>query len=78
MANHHQGNAAVRRRELSPGAKIRKDDIAKALVTIVEVNEGYQEYRNTKKLRAKLWNTLFADLVVDRTWGQLESENNDG
>lgn len=60
------------------GAKIRKDDIAKALVTIIEVNEGYQDYRNVKKLRAKLWNTLFADLVVDRTWDQLEQENDDG
>lgn len=60
------------------GAKIRKDDIAKALVTIVEVNEGYQDFRNEKKLRAKFWNTLFADLVVDRTWDQLEAEKEDG
>ncbi|MGN6818248.1 MAG: hypothetical protein ACTHJR_06210 [Sphingomonas sp.] len=60
------------------GAKIRKDDIAKALVTIIEVNESYQDYRNVKKLRAKFWNTLFADLVVDRTWDQLEAENEDG
>jgi len=60
------------------GAKIRKDDIAKALVTIVEVNEGYQDFRNEKKLRAKYWNTLFADLVIDRTWDQLEAENDDG
>lgn len=60
------------------GAKIRKDDIAKALVTIVEVNEGYQDFRNEKKLRAKFWNILFADLVIDRTWDKLEAENDDG
>ena len=60
------------------GAKIRKDDIAKALVTIIEVNEDYQDFRNVKKLRAKFWNVLFADLIVDRTWDQLEQENQDG
>ena len=59
------------------GAKIRKDDIAKALVTIIEVNEDFQDFRNAKKLRAKFWNLLFADLIVDRTWEQLEQENDD-
>lgn len=53
------------------GAMIRKDDIAKAMIPIVEVNEAYQDFRNEQKLRAKFWNTLFADLVVDRTWNQI-------
>ena len=53
------------------GAQIRKDDIAKAMLPIVEVNEDYQDFRNAEKLRAKYWNTLFADLVVDRTWDEL-------
>lgn len=60
------------------GAKIRKDDISKALVTIIEVNEDYQEFRNVHKLRPKFWNTLFADLVVDRTWDELLQETNNG
>jgi len=57
------------------GARIRKDDIAKAMLPIVEVNEDYQDFRNENKLRAKYWNSLFADLVVDRTWDQLTAED---
>ena len=60
------------------GARIRRDDVAKALVTVVEVNEAYQDFRNERKLRGKFWNTLFADLIVDRTWEQLEAEADDG
>jgi len=56
------------------GARIRKDDIAKAMLPIVEVNEAYQDFRNEGKLRAKYWNSLFADLVVDRTWDELTEE----
>lgn len=66
-------------RNFPNGALIRKDDIAKAMLPIVEVNEGYQDFRNENKLRAKFWNSLFADLVVDRTWDQLTAEDgNDG
>ena len=60
------------------GARIRRDDVAKALVTVVEVNEGFQDFRNERKLRGKFWNTLFADLVVDRTWEELEEGDKNG
>ena len=53
------------------GAEIRRDDVAKALLTIVEVHEGFQAFRNAKKLRGKFWNSLFVDLLVDRTWDKL-------
>ena len=59
------------------GAQIRKDDIAKAMLPIVEVNEDYQDFRNAEKLRAKYWNALFADLVVDRTWDEITAEDNE-
>jgi len=60
------------------GKMIRRDDVAKALVTIVEVHEGFQDFRNEKKLRGKFWNTNFADLLIDRTWDQLDEEDGDG
>lgn len=53
------------------GALIRRDDVAKALHPILEVHEGFKDYRNQQKLRAKYWIKDFADLLVDRTWEQL-------
>jgi sulfite reductase beta subunit-like hemoprotein len=53
------------------GALIRRDDVAKALHPILEVHEGFKDYRNQHKLRAKYWIKDFADLLVDRTWNQL-------
>ncbi|MGR3662080.1 MAG: hypothetical protein ACU0CA_12980 [Paracoccaceae bacterium] len=53
------------------GAQIRRDDVAKALHAILEVHEGFKDYRNQEKLRAKYWIKDFADLLVDRTWDQL-------
>ena len=60
------------------GALIRRDDVAKALIPILEVHEAFKEYRNTEKLRGKFWIKDFADLLTDRTWEQLELEENDG
>jgi hypothetical protein len=53
------------------GARIRRDDVAKALIPIVEVHEGFHDFRNAQKLRGKFWIKDFADLIIDRTWDQL-------
>jgi hypothetical protein len=53
------------------GALIRRDDVAKALIPILEVHEQFKDYRNTEKLRGKFWIKDFADLLIDRTWDQL-------
>lgn len=52
-------------------APIRRDDVAKALHTILEVHEGFKDFRNEEKLRGKFWIRDFADLLIDRTWDQL-------
>lgn len=57
------------------GALIRRDDVAKALFPIIEVHEGYKDFRNDGKLRAKYWIKDFADLLTDRTWEELEQES---
>jgi hypothetical protein len=54
------------------GAKIRRDDVAKALIPILEVNETLKDALNENKLRGKFWIRDFADLIIDRTWGELE------
>ena len=53
------------------GSTIRRDDVAKGLVTILEVHEEFGEFRDAKKLRAKYWIKDFADLLIDRTWDSL-------
>lgn len=60
------------------GARIRKDDVAKALIPIIEVHEGFNDFRNEGKLRGKYWIKDFADLLTDRTWEELtEEDDND-
>ncbi|MFO1141480.1 MAG: hypothetical protein U1E59_03655 [Amaricoccus sp.] len=54
------------------GARIRPDDVANGLVGPLEVHEGFKDFRSEKKLRPKYWIRYFADLLVDRTWGQIE------
>jgi hypothetical protein len=54
-----------------PGVLIRRDDVAKALVPILEVHEGFRDFRNAEKLRGKFWIKDFADLLIDRTWDNL-------
>jgi hypothetical protein len=52
-------------------APIRRDDVAKGLIAILEVHEGFRDFRNEEKLRGKFWIKDFADLLTDRTWDQL-------
>lgn len=54
-----------------PGAAVRRDDVAKALLPIVEVNEALKHMLDENKLRGKFWRSFFTDLVVDRTWQEL-------
>ena len=49
-------------------SQIRRDDIAKALIPVVEVTEGLQAYLSANKLKQKYWVGHFTDLVIDRTW----------
>lgn len=53
------------------GSKIRRDDVAKALIPILEVNEILKDALHEFKLRGKFWIKDFADLIIDRTWDDL-------
>ncbi len=63
-------------RNFPDGSLIRRDDVAKALIPVLEVHEEFQEIRNQKKLRPKYWIRDYADLLIDRTWDQLVEEEN--
>lgn len=56
------------------GSVIRRDDIAKAMVPLLEVHAGLREYLDSNKIKAKYWIRDFADLIVDRTWESLDGE----
>jgi hypothetical protein len=53
------------------GSLIRHDDVAKGLIPILEVHEGFKTFREAHKLRGKFWIKDFADLLTDRTWATL-------
>ena len=57
---------------------IRRDDVAKALIPILEVNEVLKDKLSESKLRGKFWIKDFADLIIDRTWEALEKVKADG
>ena len=54
-----------------PGSLIRRDDVSKALVPILEVNELLKDQLNANKLRQKFWIKDFADLIIDRVWAKI-------
>lgn len=54
------------------GSLIRRDDVAKAFIPILEVNELLKDELNQSKLRQKFWIRDFADLIIDRTWDRLQ------
>ena len=59
------------------GSTVRRDDVAKALHPILEVNETLKDYLDAGKLRGKFWIRDFVDLIIDRTWDGLDEANND-
>lgn len=54
------------------GSHIRRDDVAKALHPVLEVNETLKTALNDKKLRGKFWIKDFGDLIIDKTWDELD------
>ena len=55
-------------------AMIRRDDVAKILVPVIEVDKGFKKYLDANKLTQKYWATHFADLVIDRTWNEIVNQ----
>jgi hypothetical protein len=53
------------------GAKVREDDLAKALRPVVEIHKGLRTVLDQKRLSQKYWIDYFTSLVIDRTWATL-------
>lgn len=54
------------------GSTVRPDDAAKVLIPLLEVNENLAEFLAENKLKQKYWIKDFVDLILDRTWDDLD------
>jgi hypothetical protein len=52
-------------------AEIRPDDVAKALLPILEVDERLKIKLAKDKLKQKFWVADFTDLIIDRVWEEI-------
>jgi len=53
-------------------ATIRLDDVAKALLPLLQVDEDLISHLNINKLKQKYWFRDFGDLILDRTWSKIK------
>ncbi|WP_139189226.1 hypothetical protein [Thalassobaculum litoreum] len=54
---------------------IRPDDIQGSLKEVLNVNEDLQKFLSGKKLTQKYWFGHFADLIIDRVWGEITTSD---
>lgn len=52
-------------------ASVRPDDVAKALMPILEVDDILRNKLAEDKLRQKYWISDFTDLIIERVWSKL-------
>ena len=57
------------------GSKIRPDDVAKALLPVLEVNQDLRNQLDADRLKQKYWVSYFTDLVIDRCWDGIITES---
>ena len=60
---------------LPDGTVIHRDDVAKILVPLLEVNEALIKELGGKKLKQKYWIRDFGDLILDRTWKTIKGRS---
>lgn len=52
-------------------ATVRADDVAKALVPLLEVDKDFRAFLAVKKLKQKYWVRDFCDFILDRCWNKI-------
>ncbi|HEY5659390.1 MAG TPA: hypothetical protein VIR59_01290 [Gaiellaceae bacterium] len=55
------------------GAEVRPDDVVPTLVPALEVSDRLRDYLASRKLTQNYWYVWYAELIVDRLWGDLHS-----
>lgn len=56
---------------MSTGLPVRRDDVAVSLALALETTELLRDYLSEHRLRQKYQYRRFADLILDRLWGEL-------
>jgi hypothetical protein len=50
---------------------IHPEDVAKSLVTLIEVDKELKIHLITKRLKQKYWVKYFCDYILDRCWNDI-------
>ena len=66
-----QGSYDFVKENFPEDATVRRDDVAKALKPIIEVNVVLKTYLAQRKATQKYWITDFTDLIIDRVWNTI-------
>ncbi len=59
-----------------PDAIIRRDDVAKELLNVIEVNDQLGNFLAAERLSQRYWFAHFTDLIVDRCWAEVTAPQN--
>ena len=55
------------------GATVRQDDVALALIPLLDVNKSLNKHLQANRLTQRYWISHFADLILDRTWDTINN-----
>ncbi len=53
------------------GYDVHEEDVCKALLPLVEVDDRVNDFLNNGKLRQKYWIKYFCDYILDQCWDQI-------
>lgn len=56
---------------------VRPDDLIAVLVPVLEVTKVLRDFLSEHKLRQKYWFTWFGELIIDRLWDEIHSEDDE-
>src|SRR5271154_2434159 len=60
------------RRSYTDSPQVRPDDVAQALSPVLARHKILRDFLKRKKIRGKHWITDFCDLVLERTWIEIQ------
>jgi hypothetical protein len=60
------------RKTYPDGSTIRRDDVAEALIPVLEVHPKLRAFLKSEKIRGKHWIEDFCDYVLEKTWDEIQ------
>lgn len=61
----------------SAGQPVRRDDLIPLLIPVLEVNDLLRAFLSEYRLSQNYWYLWFAELIVDRMWEELTTDEED-